>query len=237
MPETTEKQVFKQILKCLPDTPRYKNHSMAVALDIYLVWCGIRHGCIPFDSNLYLQPNTPECDKVIMLLNKIPGIKVVVGPYYFTGISIVVYNINSNAESLLTKIAYYREKHDTLYTKMEKAGLEKSGPKIDKFALRISIENDENIKKISSKIHQLMGKLLGFPCVLDLPYHKRDDGSILYEVIYQIPKINYYFWFWCPSTFKKELLYSVAKLETIKAAFSKLNIPILEELELSIKIK
>ena len=63
-----EKKVFKQILKCIPETDKNKKYIMNSALNIYLTWYGIRPACVPFDGPYSLEPHTT---KIINSLNKI----------------------------------------------------------------------------------------------------------------------------------------------------------------------
>lgn len=232
-----EQRIFKQILKCLPDTPKYKKHIIAIALNIYLVWCGIRPGCIPFDEIL-LEPNTPECDKVIKSLNKISDIKAVIGPYYDVGISLVIYNTKSNMEPILTKIAQLRENKEKLISKLTenfKITYNTTNIKEPQEQLFSIINNDEDTIKINSQIHPLMGKLLGYQCELNLSAPMFYEQK-LYSINYIIPKLNYHFGFWCPLSAKKEMLQCVTKLESMHTVFAKLSMPVLNELELTISI-
>ena len=52
--------------------------------------------------------------KCLETLNKIPKIKVIIGPYYDAGESIVIYNNTMNIEPLLDKIKTIRMKMNTI---------------------------------------------------------------------------------------------------------------------------
>jgi hypothetical protein len=173
-----------------------------------------------------------------MLLNKIPGITAVIGPYYDTGLSLVIYNTNTHIVSVLKKIAKLRAEKDAIRAKIMNSVNPTKKEKLSKKEqeqLMIGYHNDENIKILNSQIHPLMGKLLGYPCELDLSAPGFYANQV-YSIAYQIPEINYRFGFWCPLSAKKEVTQCITKLEIIKSAFDKLNMLILNRLELSIQV-
>jgi hypothetical protein len=97
-----EKRIFERIYKSIPKGIFINEDGiLSASVDIYLTWCGIRPACIPFDgevkynglsSNEMFSRMTTSQDgkKCLQLLNRIPKLKVVIGPYYDTGLSIVV---------------------------------------------------------------------------------------------------------------------------------------------------
>ena len=222
-----EQKVFKQILKCIPETDKNKKYIMDAALNIYLTWCGIRPACVPFDGPYSLKPHIT---KIINSLNKIDGICAKEGPYYDSGIHILVYNTSpqhkTNVELLIHKVESLRSKIDMLRSQLKASGAD--------FA---DIHNDKNVKILLGKLNPIIGKLLGYQCPLNLsdPLFYSND---VYQIAFQIKEIQFKFGFWCPTTDKKDKVMAkcLTKLEEIKRAFDKLNMRTLNELELNIRI-
>lgn len=225
-----EQKVFKQILKCIPETDKNKKYIMNSALNIYLTWCGIRPACVPFDSESYLHPDTDIAKNVISSLNKIKGICAKAGPYYDSGIHILVYNTSpqhkTNVELLIQKVESLRSKIDTLSSQLKDSGAD-----------FWDIHNDKNIKILSAKLQPILGKLFGYLQVLKLG-NSNVVANTLYHVDFQIIDINFKFGFWYSPNVKNSMFMSkcLLKLNEIKASFDKLKMPILNELEISIKI-
>lgn len=222
-----EQKVFKQILKCIPETDKNKKYIMDSALNIYLTWCGIRPACVPFDGPYSLEPHTT---KIINALNKIDGICAKEGPYYDSGIHILVYNTSSqhktNVELLIHKVESLRSKIDMLRSQLKASGANIFG-----------IETNKNIKILSAKLQPILGKLFGYLQVLNIR-NRNVIANTLYRVDFQIKEINFKFGFWYSPNVKNNMFMNkcLLKLNEIKASFDKLKMPILNELEISIKI-
>ena len=234
-----EKDVFKQILACVPD--KLKKYQMSIALDIYLTWCGIRTGCIPFDSETYIHPTSQLGKECITLINKIDGIRAIGGPYYDVGECIVIYNTSpahkSKTEKIMSRIATARTIRDKMVAdETNKAGLTgiKSSLKKRQQAWKILSPN-KTYKKQNSIIHVNMGKLLSYHCPADLSaadFH----NSPKYSITYEIPSLGWRFGSWCPLKATREIQAGIGKLNNITAVFQKLEIPEIRQPELKIQL-
>jgi hypothetical protein len=234
-----EKQVFEKILACIP--ANLKKYKMSIALNIYLTWCGIRTGCIPFDSNTYIDPHTPLGKECITQINKIDGIHAIGGPYYDVGECIVIYNTNSSNKSktelVLKAIATARSISDKMVedevSKIGINGFKKSLKKRQQAWKNLG--QNKTYKEQQTQIHLNMGKLLGYQCQVDLSAPGFYDNP-LYSIKYEIPTLLWSFGFWCPQSSKQEISECIAKLNDITAAFEKLEIPEIRQPELKIQI-
>lgn len=234
-----EKDVFKQILACVPD--KLKKYQMSIGLDIYLTWCGIRTGCIPFDSVTYLHPDSQLGKTCILEINKIDGIRAIGGPYYDVGECIVIYNTSSanksKTEKVMAQIAAARTIRDKMVAdETNNAGQPhiKSSLKKRQHAWKI-LSSNKTYKRQNSIIHVNMGRLLGYECPADLSapdFFKSPKYSIKYE----IPSLGWSFGAWCPLNATKPILGSIARLNDITAAFQKLGIHKITQPELKIQI-
>lgn len=160
----SNRQLFNKIYKAIPDNLfKHKESINEAAIDIYLTATGVRPACIPFDGEVrYNGIGSNEMierilknHKMLDKLKKINEIEVVIGPYYDTGISIVILN--------------KKEAKDTykILNKLEKIA--------DKYGEH---------RRSAPNIHILMGKLLGYVCPIDLEViHKQKQiYSIEYTI-------------------------------------------------------
>ena len=96
----SNKQIFTKIYNAIPkDFFLNEDGVFECAIDIYLTYCGIRPGCIPFDGEVQYggissdemlnYMDSAKGKKCINTLNNIKNLKVVIGPYYDTGTSIL----------------------------------------------------------------------------------------------------------------------------------------------------
>jgi len=200
----SNKQIFTKIYNAIPkDLFLNKDGLFECAISIYLTYCGIRPGCIPFDGEvLYGGISTNEMldymysskgKKCINTLNNIKNLKVVIGPYYDAGTCIVVYNTSMSkfVEPLLSHIANIR-------SEMEGAGANGAGD------------------KLVHQIHIPLAKILGYQCPMDL--NKIKKGDIYYSIGYNI-KNRKHLICWCPYK-NKTLIDSAQKLSEIKLALT-----------------
>lgn len=217
------KKVFQQILDSIPNTDRFKKDKMDMALNIYLTWCGIRPACIPYDGfKLRLEANTPEANNIITKINNINGLAGVIGPYYDTGISLVVYNTKFNIMPFLNNIKNARAKKDEIFAKY------KNEPNRNKI-----LDNDKSYRKLEAIIHINMGKMLGYQCPKDLPIFYNNPT---YGIRYRIKSLKWSLGYWCLVSQKKEILKSLDRMALIRAAFEKIDLEEIHELNLSINI-
>ena len=212
-----EKQVFEQIWNCIPN--KYdKRKKLPIALDIYLTWCGIRPSCRPFgfkNDNLELEIESKDVEAFILNINKINKLQALLGPYVPEGNLIIVYNTESTAKLLMDKIAKLRnildktdnEIHTTVKT-------QKNIPK--------TLRKNKTIKNNSYIIDKLIGKLNGNTCEFT-PSSLKSKKS--YIVGYGIRDFDWNYAFGCAFNRQKQLYKSIAKLDEIRTALTKLDLP------------
>jgi len=204
-----EKQIFNKIYNSIPKNIFVNDDGiLSCAVDIYLTWCGIRPACIPFDGEvkyggicsskmIELITTTIEGKQCINKLAKIPNIKIIIGPYYDSGNSIVIYNTTLNIEPVLEKIKSLRDKIDTLQQ---------------------TKSNQKLITNTMVQIHVPMGILLGYQCPIDIStlYDKK-----VYSISYKI-NTREHLGCWCPVN-SKNIINATNRLETINNALQKIK--------------
>ncbi|NBO72970.1 hypothetical protein EBV26_21250 [bacterium] len=151
----SNKRIFSKIYRSIPkEFFADEDGVFGCAISIYLTWCGIRPACIPFDGDyndkksissneMFDKMMTAKGKKCLETLSTIQSLKVVVGPYYDSGTAIVVYNVKlaSMVEPLLHSIERFRQQMERM---------------------------PDRALELQDKIHYPLGKVLGYPCPVNL---------------------------------------------------------------------
>jgi hypothetical protein len=186
-------KLFNNILKAIPSNIfKHKESINEAAIDIFLTATGVRPACIPFDgeikydgmgSNKMIQiiHENPKC---LDKLRNIKEITIIIGPYYDVGTSIVVANTLSFKSGDVSQII----------------------PKLDKIA-----EKYGDARSNAKHIHELIGKLLGYTCPMDLPtiLKMKDVYTIAFEIDGRL-----HMPVWCPND-KKYINKALEQLNSI----------------------
>lgn len=203
-----ETTIFKKIYNSIPKNIFVNDDGvLSAAIDIYFTWCGIRPACIPFDGEVKyegisgnqmheIMTNTEAGKKCLAILNKIPNLKVIIGPYYDAGDKIVIYNTNAGIEPLLDKIRLLRKR-------MNKA-----------------MEEGKDYGKIRDQIHKPMGELLGYQCPMNTT--EIFSSNIFYSIGYMIGAREH-LGCWCPLNATNKLAAASTRLIDIRRELMKIK--------------